>query len=113
MGTWLYRIAENTLKDHFRRNRFRILSFGEAPEPMVDFESQTAAISSEKRRAVFRELARLQEKERCIVYYKFFEGCSNREIAAALDMNESTVGTALSRSLKKLRTEELAELWFE
>ena len=113
MGTWLYRIAENTLTDHFRRKRFRILSFGEAPEPMVDFERQLAGISSEKRRMVFRELARLQEKERRIVYYKFFEGYSNREIAAALDMNESTVGTALSRSLKKLRTEELAELWFE
>ena len=113
MGTWLYAIAENTLKDHFRRRRFRILSFGEAPEPMVDFERQLAGISSEKRRMVFRELARLRERERLIIYYKYFEDYSNREIATALDINESTVGTALSRSLKKLRTEELAELWFE
>lgn len=113
MGTWLYAIAENTLKDHLRKKRFRIVSFEESHEPMVDFERQLEGISSEKRRMVFRELARLQEKERLIVYYKFFEGYTNREIAASLDMNESTVGTALSRSLKKLRTEELAELWFE
>ena len=113
MGTWLYRIAENTLIDHYRKKRLKIVPLEEAPEPTVDFERQLEGISSEKRRMVFRELVRLQEKERLMVYYKFFEGYTNREIAAVLDMNESTVGTALSRSLKKLRTEELAELWFE
>ena len=52
-------------------------------------------------------LSELPERERLIIYYKFFEEKNNRQIAMLLDMNESTVGTVLSRSLKKLRIPEL------
>ena len=70
----------------------------------VDFEEQLEQISSEKRRLLYKELSKLRERERLIVYYKFFEGYNNRQIAMLLEMNESTVGTVLSRTLKKLRT---------
>ena len=76
----------------------------------VDFETQMEQISSEKRKIIFEELAKLKRTERPVIYYKFFEGYNNREIAALLKMNESTVGTVASRTLAKLRTDSLRRL---
>lgn len=110
-STWIYNIAKNTLTDHYRRKTLRIVPMEEmVREPSVDFESQLEEITSEKRKAVFKELILLKETERQIIYYKYFEGYTNRRIAELLGMNESTVGTVLSRALKKLRTEEMKEL---
>lgn len=109
--TWIFTIAQNTLTDHYRKKRLKVVSYEQAgTEPVIDFESQLEQISSEKRRAVFRELTTLKEKERLIIYYKFFEEYTNRRIAEILDMNESTVGTVLSRTLKKLHTDDMEEL---
>lgn len=111
-GTWIFTIAQNTLTDHYRRKKLKVVSYEqEGTEPAIDFESQLEQISSEKRRVVFRELTTLKEKERLIIYYKFFEEYTNRRIAELLDMNESTVGTVLSRTLKKLHTDDMEGLW--
>lgn len=112
LRTWLCRIAQNALIDFFRAKK-RTVSLDDETAGVVlpvDFEEQAEQISSEKRRVIYRELMKLRERERLIVYYKFFEGYHNRETASLLGMNESTVGTALSRTLKKLRTAGLREL---
>lgn len=111
-STWIHRIAQNTLIDYYRRRRITVPLEDEEREVSltVDFDSQLEMISSEKRRVIFKELSKLKEKERMIIYYKFFEDYNNRQIAELMDMNESTVGTVLSRSLKKMRTEELRGL---
>jgi len=111
--TWIYRIAQNTLTDHYRKKKLETVPEEEAGVAAVNFEQQLSCISSEKRKAVFHELAKLSEKERLIIYYKYFEDYTNRKIAMMLNMNESTVGTVLSRSLKKLRTDNLRELRYE
>lgn len=45
----------------------------------------------------------LDSPAREIILFKYFDDMTNVEIAALLDMNASTVGTILQRSLKKLR----------
>ena len=103
LRTWLCRIAQNALIDFFRAKK-RTVSLDDETAGVVlpvDFEEQAEQISSEKRRVIYRELMKLRERERLIVYYKFFEGYHNRETASLLGMNESTVGTVLSRTLKK------------
>lgn len=108
MQTWLFRIAKNALTDYYRARRVNtnIDDVNEAAFA-VDFEEQLEQISNEKRRALYEALTRLSERERMIIYYKFFEEKNNRQIAMLLEMNESTVGTVLSRTLKKLRIPEL------
>ena len=76
----------------------------------MDFEAQLESITSPKRRAIYQALTKLKERERMIIYYRFFEGYTNREIAKLLQMNESTVGTVLNRALKKLKTDELRDM---
>lgn len=109
LKTWIYRIAQNTLIDFYRSRKTEASLDAEETgyEPSVDFEEQLERIASPKRQALYRELQKLKERERLIVYYRFFEGYTNREIAKLLQMKESTVGTVLGRTLKKLQTDEL------
>ena len=109
LSTWLWRIARNALTDYFRARKVHagIDDVLADPALSVDFESQLSIIASEDRKALYRVLSQLPERERLIIYYKFFEEKNNRQIAMLLDMNESTVGTVLSRTLKKLRTNGL------
>ena len=104
--TWIYKIAKNTLSSYYVSKYYRSKRDGLSLDDeeagvtaSVDFEEQLEQISSEKRRLLYKELSKLRERERLIVYYKFFEGYNNRQIAMLLEMNESTVGTVLSRTL--------------
>lgn len=110
--TWIYRIAQNTLIDFYRTRKPEASLDDENVdwEPSVDFEVQLESITSPKRRAIYQALTKLKERERMIIYYRFFEGYTNREIAKLLQMNESTVGTVLNRALKKLKTDELRDM---
>lgn len=111
-STWIYRIAKNTLIDFYRARKIDLSLDNEAAGVVVpvDFEEQLEQIASPRRQAIYEELSKLKERERLIVYYKFFEGCNNRQLAAMLDMNESTVGTVLARTLKKLRSDRLRDI---
>ena len=105
-----YRIAKNAVADYYRSKR-PVLSLDDEETEIdvtISFEEQLERISTERRKAVFRALTQLTRRERLMVYYKYFEDYNNRQIAVMLEMNESTVGTVLSRTLKKLRTPELA-----
>lgn len=106
LSTWLYTIAKNTLTDFYRKRRPEISldDKNRNVEPVVDFEEQLKQISLEGRRALYSELTKLSERERVIIYYKFFEDYTNRKIAALLNMNENTVAAVLFRTLKKLRS---------
>ncbi len=110
-NTWIYNIAGNALIDYYRRKKHTHVSYEDADAALlVDVSAQLQQISSERRREIFRLLATLKERERLIIFYRFFEEHSNRQIAEMLDMNESTVATVLSRALKKLRTDDMREL---
>ena len=55
-----------------------------------------------KRQELYNAIRDLQEDEQFLVYYKFFEELSNKEIADLLNMSETNVGTKLHRARKKL-----------
>ena len=54
------------------------------------------------REQVNQALARLPELDARILRFKYYEGCSAREIAARLDMKYERVRKRLQRALKKL-----------
>lgn len=113
-STWINTIVRNAVIDYYRKKRL-LISLDDEENCLedvltVEFDSQLELISSYERRVIYEELSKLKEKERLIIYYKYFEDYTNRQIAEILDMNESTVGTVLSRTLKKLQTREMKRL---
>lgn len=91
---WLFRITVNTALDLLRA-RAR-----EAPAGTLPEEGREDAYRDLD---TLRALDALDERERCVVVLRFFEGLALREIADATGENLNTVKSVLYRSLKKLK----------
>jgi RNA polymerase sigma-70 factor (ECF subfamily) len=99
--SWLFSIAKNVARDHFRSRR--------SQEPLSDGEAATTAgpeaqvIERETADRLRALLAELPERRRALVALKFGAGLTNRQIAALGGMSESNVGTTLQRTITWLR----------
>ena len=107
LKTWIFRITDNTLIDYYRKRRIT-LSYDSEEAGLenvlsVDFEAQYNQILSPMRQAVFAALAHLPERDRTFIYYRYYLGITNREIARRTGMKESTVSAVLARARKKLK----------
>ena len=102
---WLFRIAQNALRDHGRRERRR------RQVPLGSLRDlQTGAPSPEER--VLREeevghllgaLAELPSADRELVSLRYGSGLSTAEVAEVLGVREPAVRTRLWRALSRLR----------
>lgn len=68
-----------------------------------DTDVAHSVLDKEASDRLHRAINSLDSPAREIILFKFFDDMTNVEIAELLDMNASTVGTILQRSLKKLR----------
>ena len=97
---WLFTIARNAALDELRRRKHR-------PLLLADVErsggSDEALEALERRDTVRAGLAALTLREREIVLLKFHGQLTNGELARAMGISESNVGTRLHRALTRLR----------
>lgn len=110
--SWLYRIAVNRVRDHYRKKKFRAL-FGNASVDEANF-LETPAMAHppeaperlertdfwDQVRAMLTSLSRM-EKE--VFMLRFFDQLSIKEVSVALKKSESTTKTHLYRALSKVK----------
>ena len=104
---WVGAVAHNLLRDH-RRTGKRRLRLLETRQDAPDFERTSPAadekvIMDERRTAVRRALEKLAERDRRMLLLRH-EGYSYREIARAIGVNETSVGTLLLRATAAFHT---------
>lgn len=102
-SSWLFRIAHNTLVDHYRTHR----QFYELEEKISD-DSLNPQLLAEKHlngERVHQALRKIGKNYQEVVLLKFMNDMSNLEIAQMLETSESNVRTMQFRALKKLKTE--------
>lgn len=100
-SSWLFRIAHNAVIDHYRTNK----EFYELEEKIAD-ESMSPQMFTEQQlnsERVHHALRKLNSNYQEVILLKFMQDLSNREIAKALNTNETNVRTLQFRALKKLR----------
>lgn len=101
--TWLYRIAINVCKNHFRDDpRRREVNI----EGMVFVDGTNALehmISQEERRGLSLALSELPEKQRHTIILKVYQGLTYREIAEITGSSEGTAKANFHFGVKKLR----------
>jgi RNA polymerase sigma factor (sigma-70 family) len=106
-ATWVFRIARNTVIDHFRasaRNKTVTLEDMTA-EPPAEGTPEEAVLEKERNAALRRCLDALTEREREIVQLKFAGEMNNRQIAGLVGLSDANVGVILYRAVRKMRAE--------
>lgn len=109
--TWLYRIVVNCCNDHLRKNKN---TGGEVPEDLASTDPNGEAILSQRQTEVKvrAALQSLPERQRIAVTLTYFQGLTNPEAAAAMDMHIKALEGLLVRARKTMRgmlEEERAE----
>ncbi len=101
---WLFRVATNLIRDRARQdaNRGRILAGIPPPDPVPGPEG--AMEKGELVRGVRAALDRVPPRDKELLILRQ-EGFSYKEIAEVMDVAPTSVGTLLSRSLRRFAHE--------
>lgn len=109
---WLYAIATNLARDHFKSAASRRVS---PLDPLLaaqliaeDAGPEEQALAHERGETVMGALAMLSEEYRVTLLLRFYSDLSLREIADALDIPIGTVKSRLTVGLRRLRAALLA-----
>lgn len=101
LGTWLYRVAGNLCIDRLRRRPMAALD--QIAEPADARPVAEAALMRQTRTdALHHAIGRLPERQRQAVILRHFEGLSNPEIGAVLDIGVEAVESLLARGKRAL-----------
>lgn len=93
---YLFRIATNLLRDHFRSPRRREVAL-EEPSP-----SPAHGARIEARRDLSRALEGLKPRERQLLWLAHVEGYSHREVAEAMNLKPASVRLLVFRARRRL-----------
>lgn len=108
-STWLYSIAANLLKDHYRRGeRWQVETETAEPEAGADADPGALYTAGEKAARIMRVLRALPEEQRQAFLLKEEADLSLDEIAEVTGCNRETAKSRLRYAVRKLR-EALAE----
>jgi len=98
-AAWLFRIAANAIADHFKRAAREPDKAEDPPEQSGQPEQE----AEEARARLFRLVEKLPGEQRRVVFERFVEQRSIREIAQQLGKSEGAVKQLQFRALEKLR----------
>jgi RNA polymerase sigma-70 factor (ECF subfamily) len=105
---WLYTITLNTSRSHLRRQK-ALEKLRTALTSILRLDSQRqstpedAVIQSEKEKAVWEALNKLDEKHRAVMVLRYFQDLPISEIAEILSTNEGTIHSRLHTARNRLR----------
>jgi RNA polymerase sigma-70 factor, ECF subfamily len=100
-AAWLFRIAANAVSDQLKRSAREPMNVDDPPEPSGGPEQEGA----EARALLFRLVQKLPAEQRRVVFERFVEQRSIREIARQLGKSEGAVKQLQFRALEKLRSQ--------
>lgn len=105
VGTWVYVIMKNRLKNYYRDKKDH-LSIDDEDNPLNlagDDLVEQSVLMEEQSRILMVAIGELSEREQIIVKDKYFRKKSANDIAQALGMTAGNVRVTLNRALKKIR----------
>jgi RNA polymerase sigma-70 factor (ECF subfamily) len=118
LSTWLMQIAVNLVRDYARSKQFQFwkraqvssVDVTEVAEylPHGGSSAETRLLAREQLKAVWEAVEKLSKMQREVFLLRFVEEMELLEIAAVMQMKESTVKSHLYRALTAVRTRVLS-----
>jgi RNA polymerase sigma-70 factor, ECF subfamily len=118
LSTWLMQIAVNLVRDYARSKQFQFWKRAQTASvdvsEVVEFlphpgsSAESGVLAREQLRAVWTAVEKLSKMQREVFTLRFVEEMELAEIAAVMQMKESTVKSHLYRALNSVRTKVLA-----
>ena len=105
-AAWLLRIAANAIIDHAKRAAREFPAPDDPPEPAANLDLQASEMRAiEHRGQLFRLVGRLPEVQKQVVYERFVEQRSIREIAQRLGKTPGAIKQLQLRAVQNLRAQ--------
>ncbi len=109
MKNYLFRIATNLMRDHWRQEKKEPLPLmsSNVPDTKQEWEvpaSENAADKIDAQSDVARILGKMKPRERELLWLAYVEGSSHREIAKIVGLKEQSIRPMLFRARQKLAT---------
>ncbi len=96
LRSYLFRVATNLYRDHYRRIGRRETELMEAADPIAT--ESDAAVRTDMSRA----LGQIRPRQRALLWLTYVEGLTHREVAAVLGLRPISVGPLLWRARRSL-----------
>ena len=110
-SSWLYRIAGNEITNHFRRNKYKVVSLEKIPTLVSSANPLTEIIKAEKELKKHKDFLKVREKlselpfkYQEVITLRFFEKKKIKEISEILGKREGTIKSLIHRGLSRLKT---------
>jgi RNA polymerase sigma-70 factor (ECF subfamily) len=103
--TWIFRIAQNTLRDYLRRSRVRRhVPIGSLRDLATDAPSpEERLLREEQVSRLLDAVSVLSEADRQVISLRYGSGMDTAAVAEVLGLREAAVRTRLWRALRRLR----------
>ena len=109
LRAWLMRVVSNLSIDRLRRKP--MLNADDVPEPASDKAGpDLVALRNSVSSEIDKAIAMLPERQRMALIFVYYEGLSNRDAAAALELSVDALESLLARARRSLK-KALAGQW--
>jgi len=105
LTAWLFRIAGNVSRQHWRKHRHVTVGTDQAPSPEDKKDGLTRAGEREHLTRLHEAVARLPWKLRQVIVLHYMEQLTIAEAAEVVQIRQGTLKSRLSRALETLRKE--------
>ena len=99
---YLFRIAVNLVRDHYRRPRLDRLPAADHRDHPQSQSGERAADRAAQRIDLTRAMARLTRRERDLLWLAYAQGSSHAEIATTLGLKTASIKSLLFRARRRL-----------
>lgn len=104
---WLFQIARNQLKDHFRKRKIHNDHFHQVEE-VPDYADDGDAHQLEREHKLMRAMAKLPDDKRELLVLSKFQGMKYEQLAELRSVSVSAIKVQVHRTIRQLK-----ELYFE